>query len=130
MPIYIYIFFFFAGLFPMVSAHRLFNFHVLRFCASSIFTYLSFMTFLKHHSTPVSVFLSFGVHSLPLSMFSLPHLLQSSSPHGLTISISLLIFSHLCLPHLALLLLIFFMPDHLNSLYSLHRSQHSHFCSF
>ena len=38
------------------------------------------------------------------SMFSLLHLLQSFSPHGLTISVSLLLFYHVCLPHLPLVL--------------------------
>ena len=39
------------------------------------------------------------------SMFSILHLLQSFSPHGLTISVSVLLFSHLCLPHQPLLFL-------------------------
>ena len=47
-------------------------------------------------------------------MFSILHL-QYSSPHGLTISVSLLLFSLLCLPHLPLLL--FIIPDLLNPLF-------------
>ena len=46
-----------------------------------------------------SLHLSFGLPIFrcpPTSMFSLLHLLQSFSPHGLTISVSLLLFSHLC----------------------------------
>ena len=56
-----------------------------------------------HQSTSVLVFLSFDVHPLPSSMFSLLHPRQSFSPHIQTISISLdayLIFSLICLPHL------------------------------
>ena len=39
-------------------------------------------------------------YPLPSSMFSLLHLLQSFSPCGLTISVPILLFSHLCLPNL------------------------------
>ena len=72
---------------------------------------------------------------LPSSMFSLRHLLQSFSPHGLTISVSLFLFSNLCLPHLLLLTIIssfvifsiLFIPIiHLNILISVLSSK---FCS-
>ena len=62
----------------------------------------SFMYFLI-----TSVHLSFGlaIFRCPsTSIFPLLHLLQSFSPHGLAISVSLLLFSHLCLPYLPLLL--------------------------
>ena len=84
------------------SAQRVFNLHVLRSCASSIVNPFSFMSFLI-----TSLHISFGrpiFRCPPSSMFSLLCLLQSFSPHGLTISVSRLLFSHLCLPHLPLLL--------------------------
>ena len=86
--------------FPYLGlAHQVFNLHVLLSCAPSIFTcfpFMSFLSFLLHHSTSaVSFFLSFSVH--PLSCSHL--LLQSFSAHGLTISVSLLLCSHLCFPH-------------------------------
>ena len=53
-----------------------------------------------HHSTSVLDFLYFDAHPLPSSMFSLLHLRQSFFPHGLTSSVSLLLFSHLIMiPH-------------------------------
>ena len=50
-----------------------------------------------------SLDLSFGLPIFrcpPTSMFSLLHILQSFSPHGLIISVLLFILSHLCLLHL------------------------------
>ena len=64
----------------------------------SFFPPFSFMSFLI-----TSLHLSFGLPIFlcpPTSMFSLLHLLQSFSPHALTISVSLLLFSHLCLPRM------------------------------
>ena len=99
------------------SVHRVFNLHVLRSCASSIFIIAPSCVFLEHHSTSVSVFLSFGVHSLPSSMLSLVHLLQPFSPHGLAISVSLLLFvCHTCACSY------FFCTDLLNPFYSHHPS--------
>ena len=79
-----------------------------------------------YHSTSVSVFPYFAVHSLLSSTFPLLYLLQSFSTHGPTISVSLLLFSHLCCPHLPICFY-FFIPDLLNPLYSHHPFQHSHF---
>ena len=65
--------------------HRAFNLHVL---LSSTFTRFSFMSFLI-----TSLHLSFGLlifRCPPTSTFSLLHLLQSFSPHVLTISVSLI----------------------------------------
>ena len=80
------------------SAHRVFNLHVLRSCASSIFTCISFMSFVITSLHP-----SFGlpiVRCPPTSILSLLHLLQSFSPHVVTNPVSLLICSRLCLPPL------------------------------
>ncbi len=66
------------------SAHRVFN---LR-SSSSLCTPSSFICFCTA-SLHLS-FLSFCVHSLQSSMFSSLHLALSFSPHGLTISVSLL----------------------------------------
>ena len=68
------------------SAHRVFNLHVLRSCASSIFTCFSFMPILitsPHLSFCLPIF-----RCRTTFMLSLPHLLQYFSPHGLTISFS------------------------------------------
>ena len=55
-----------------------------------------------------SLHLSFGLPIFrcpPTSIFhALIHILLSFSPHGLTISVSLLLCSHLCLPHLLALI--------------------------
>ena len=69
----------------------------------------SFMFFLIS-----SLHLSFGLPIFrcpPTYMLSLLHLLQSFSPHGLTISVSLRLFSNVCLPHLisSFLISIFFI---------------------
>ena len=56
-------------------------------------------------SVVTSLHLSFGIPILwcpSTSIFHVLHLHQSFSPHGLTISIYLLLFSHLGLPHLTL----------------------------
>ena len=50
-----------------------------------------------HHSTSVSVVLSFGVHPLPSAVFSLLHVLQSFSPHDYLSLARTLIFSHIML---------------------------------
>ena len=83
------------------SAHRVFNLHVIRSCAPSIFTPFFVVYFLIGLT---SLRLSFGVHPFPSSLFKLLHLLQLFSPHGLTISVLLLVFSHSRLSHLPLLL--------------------------
>ena len=101
------------------SAHRVFYPCSPVLC----FSYLCFTSFL----ITFSVFLSFGVNPLPSSMFSLLHL-HSFSPHGLTMSVSLILFSHVCLQHLPCSY--FFIPDILNSLSYHHPSQHSRFCFF
>ena len=78
------------------SVHRVFNLHALRSCASSIFTCFSFVSFLI-----TSLHLSFALPIFrcpPTSIFPSLHLLQSFSPHALTISVSLLLFSDLCFP--------------------------------
>ena len=75
------------------SWHRIFDLHVLPSCASSKFTPVPFVSFLRISLTSVSVFLYFGVHPLPFSIFSLLHLVQHLS-----------LASHLCLPHRSLLL--------------------------
>ena len=86
------------------STHRVVIIHLLRSCAFSIITHFPFMFFLLFFNiTPPSVFLCFGIHPLLSSMFSLLHLPHYSYPHGLTISVSLLLLSHLCLPHMPLL---------------------------
>ena len=59
-------------------------------------------------------------------MFSLLHLLQSFSIHVLTMSVSLLLFSHLSVPHLPLFL--FHLSWSSQCSISLHPSQHSHLC--
>ncbi len=46
-----------------------------------------------HHSTSVLVFLSFDIHPLPSSMFSLLHRRHCCSPHSLTICLASVIFS-------------------------------------
>ena len=72
---------FFFSLFPIWgSMHQVFNLHVLRSCASSIFTPFFFMYFLI-----IPIF-----RCPPTSVFSLLHLLQLFYPHGPTISVSLL----------------------------------------
>ena len=76
------------------SVHRLSSLHVFRYCASSIFTCFAFMYVLT-----TSLHLRFGV-----PIFRCLYLLLSFSPHGLTISVTLLLFLHLYLPHLPLLL--------------------------
>ena len=62
--------------------------------------------FIKFRIT--SLHLSFGLPIFrcpPTSIFhALIHILLSFSPHGLTISVSLLLFSQLCLPHLLALI--------------------------
>ena len=67
--------------------------------------------------------LSFGLPIIrfpAISMFSLLHLLQSFSPHGLTISVSIILFSHLYVCHTCSCSY-FFIPDFLNPLFP---SQH------
>ena len=95
--------FFFAPAFPYLgSAPQVFNLHVLRSCASSIFTCFSFMSFLI---TSLHLCFAFPIFLCPptsISNIIITNLLQSFAPHGLTISVSLLSFSHLCLPHLSL----------------------------
>ena len=80
------------------GAHQVFNLHVLRTCASSLYTPFSFMSFLL-----ASLHLSFGLPIFrcpPTSMFSLLHLLQSFSPHDLTIlSLGSLIFALIFATH-------------------------------
>ena len=98
--------FFFFGLFPNWSRRIKCSFSTFSGLVSSAYslgTPFSFMYF------RTSLHLSFSVPIFrcpPIFMFSLLHLLQSFSPHGLTISVSLLIFRHLCLPHLPLLLIL------------------------
>ena len=85
------------------SAHQVFNPHVL--CASSIFTHFSLCLFLF-----TSLHFSFGLPALRCPLTAIFHLLIATwsslffSPHDLTISVSLLLFSHICLPHLPWLL--------------------------
>ena len=104
------------------STHRVFNLYSLLSCASYIFTCFSIMCFLI--TLP---HLSFGLHIFrcpPTSMLSLLYLLQSFSPHGLNISVSLLFFFSLMFTTPALALIssfpifsIFFIPIiHLNIL--------------
>ena len=89
----------------------------VRSCSSSLRTPFSFIFFLI-----ISLHLSFGlpVFRCPPTSISLLHIRISFSPHGLT--------SHLCLPYLHLLLflhsslLLFFIHDILNPLYSNHPS--------
>ena len=67
------------------SAHRVFTLHVLQSCAP--FFFMSFRITSCHISFLIPIF------QCPLtSMFSLLHLPLSFSPHGLTISVSLLLF--------------------------------------
>ena len=116
------------------SDHQIFNLHVLRSCASSICTPFSFMSFLI---TSLHL-LSFGVHPLPCS-----HDISTSplsfSRHGLTLSVSLLLFYHLfATPAFALIYAvqfsILFIPiTHLNMtiqfLSSVYKSTILHFLS-
>ena len=82
-------------------------------CVSVLMTLILCSIFSQHHSTSVSVFLSVGVLPRPSSMFSLLHRLQYCSPRVLTISVSLLLCSYLCLPH-QLLCSYLLIPDVLN----------------
>ena len=67
------------------SAHRVFTLHVLQSCAP--FFFMSFRITSRPFSFLIPIF------QCPLtSMFSLLHLPLSFSPHGLTISVSLLLF--------------------------------------
>ena len=66
-----------------------------------------------------SFFLSFGVHMFSL-LDGLQHLLQSFSPRGITISVSLFVFTHF--PDLCSY---FFIPDLLNPPYYHRPSQHN-----
>ena len=50
--------------------------------------------FVWHRPTTILVFLSFGIHSLPSSMFSSVRLPLSFSPHLLAISVTLLLWYH------------------------------------
>ena len=74
----------------MWLAHQVFTLHVLRSCASSIFTCFSFMSFLKKSlSSGLPIF-----QCPPTSMFSLLHLRQSFSPSCPNhLSLTSLIFS-------------------------------------
>ena len=90
------------------SAHQVCNLYVLRSCASSIFTCFSFMSF-----RITSLHLSFGLPLFrcpPTSIFSLLHLLQSFSPHDLTISVSRLFIVSL----MSCTCSYFFIPDFIN----------------
>ena len=94
----------FFGLFPIWGRRIEFSLSTLLGLVALLSVFVSHACIvLKHHSISFRL-LSFGVNPLPSSMFSLRHLPQSFSPHGPTISVSLLLFSHLCLPHLPLLL--------------------------
>ena len=71
------------------------------------------MLFLSLLRSPSCLFFITSLHfsfGLPIfrcphtSMFSVLHRRQSFSPHGLTISVSFLLFSYFCLPHLSLFL--------------------------
>ena len=78
---------FFFGLFPIWG--RLIEFSISTFFILSLLVSHSCI-FLWHHSTSVSVFLSFGLYPLPSSVFPLLHLLLQSSLHHLNILISVL----------------------------------------
>ena len=100
---------------PKNSVRRLLAFFLGFFCCSlgrhSKFS-LSTFSAVSSRSTPVSV--SISSLSTPVwssnvvcstsFVFPLLHLALSYPPHVLTISVSLLLFSHLCLPHLPLIL--------------------------
>ena len=82
------------------SAHQVFNLRVLRSCASSMLN-----TPLTSFLLITSLHLSFSLPIFrcpPTSMFSLLHLLQSFCRHGLTISVLLLVLSHLLVQHVLL----------------------------
>ena len=105
------------------SVHQVFNLHVLRSCASSIYTSFSFMSVLI-----TSLHLSVGrpiFRCPPTSMFSLLHLLQvflSTWPNHL--SVASLIFSPMfatpaiALISSAMIFSIVFSPIHLKILIS------------
>ena len=115
---FLYNVFFFSLLLFGVGAS---SFQSPRSCASSIFTPFSFLYFLI---TPLRLSFRLSIlRCLPTSMFSLLHLLPSFYPSMSThfhvlittsssvvlsmlpnISVSLVVFSPLCLPHLILLL--------------------------
>ena len=87
------------------SVFFLFGFSISTF--SGLLSLFHIHLFLLYVFLITSLHLSFGLpicQGPPTSIFSLLHLLQSFSPHGLTISVSLLLWSHVCLPHLPLLL--------------------------
>ena len=70
-------------------------------------TCLSLVLCIFLNSSPSSLHFTFSLPIFlcpPTSIFPLLHLRQSFSPHVLTISVSLLLFSLLCLPHLILIL--------------------------
>ena len=74
------------------SPHLVFNIHVLRFCASSVFTCFSFMSFLR-----TSLHLSFGLlifHCPPTSIFHVLnyYIFFSLSLHMTFLSLASLIF--------------------------------------
>ena len=114
----------FLRYFPMWSAHRVSNLHVLRYCASSIFTCFSFMYFLI-----TSLHLSFGFPIFRCPTTSVFHVLIAtctSFPVFLstwTISVSLLRLYvwHTCSCSY------FFIPDLRNPISFRHPSQHFHF---
>ena len=94
---------------------------------SPVFLYSFLLNAFSYNITPPQF--SLTIFRCPLSsMFSLLHH-QSLSPHGLTASVSLLLFSYLCLPHLSSLMssvLIFSILFILNILVSVLSSK---FCS-
>ena len=95
---------FFLGLFP-ISGWRI-EFSISTFLCFFYLHLFLLRVFSYIVNPPLfrSSYLSVAADRLPSSMFSLLHLLQSFSLRGLTISVSLLSFSNLCLPHLPLLL--------------------------
>ena len=70
-------------------------------CFFHIYLFLIHVFF--YNITPPQFGSSFCGQPLPSSTFSLLQLLYSFSPHGLTVSVSLRLFSHLCLPLLLFL---------------------------
>ena len=118
--------FFFDLFLYLRSAHRVCNLQFIRCCASPIFTYFSFMSSYsiappQFRSSYISVFAHFR---LPCSHYY--NLLQCFSPHGLTISVPLILRSHMFATHAltsSFLIFSFIFFSH-------HPYQYSHFSPF
>ena len=86
---------FFLFAFPyLASVHRVVNLHVGH-------TFVCIVLLLSLHVSHSCLLIASLHLSFSLRIFSLQRLLQCFSSHGLTISVSLILFSHLCLPRVS-----------------------------